>query len=248
MSAPEKDSKRPVEQGGDFLSRWSRRKVEAKEQEVIDQAADIEQPDLHEADEKQLTEEQIAELSDEEILEELGLPDPDTMQAGDDFKSFMEKTVPARIRNRALRKLWLSNPALANVDMLVDYGEDFTDAATVVPDMKTAYEVGKGIAKRFEEMAEKLKLEEELGGNQSKQEEFQEANHVDAENQENVQDSKTDLEQSDHEQAPLNSVDTLGENTEESVELRYQSEVSSVEAEIAETEPVYVPKRMRFTV
>ena len=27
---------------------------------------------------------------------------------------------------------------------MVEYGEDYTDAATVVPDMKTAYQVGKG--------------------------------------------------------------------------------------------------------
>ncbi|MEH6727162.1 MAG: DUF3306 domain-containing protein, partial [Hyphomicrobiales bacterium] len=71
---------------------------------------------------------------------------------GDDFTAFMKTVVPARIRNRALRKLWLSNPALANVDMLVDYGDDFTDAATVIPGMTTAYQVGKGIVRKIEEL------------------------------------------------------------------------------------------------
>lgn len=84
------------------------------------------------------------EKSEAEILEELGLPDPDTMKAGDDFSAFMKEAVPDRIRRRALRVLWGSNPVLANLDELVDYGEDFTDAATVVANLQTAWKVGKG--------------------------------------------------------------------------------------------------------
>ena len=72
---------------------------------------------------------------------------------GDDFTVFMSKAVPDRIRRRALRTLWRSNPVLANVDMLVDYGEDFTDSAMVVENMQTAYQVGKGMLKHIQEMA-----------------------------------------------------------------------------------------------
>jgi hypothetical protein len=72
---------------------------------------------------------------------------------GDDFSVFMSKTVPDRIRRRALRILWRSNPVLANVDMLVDYGEDFTDAAMAVENIQTAYQVGKGMLKHVQEMA-----------------------------------------------------------------------------------------------
>jgi hypothetical protein len=32
--------------------------------------------------------------------------------------------------------------------MLVDYAEDYTDAATVVPALSTAYQVGKGMVRR----------------------------------------------------------------------------------------------------
>ena len=56
------------------------------------------------------------EPTDEEILESLGLPDPDTLKRGDDFSAFMSKAVPARLRSRALRKLWISDPVLANLD------------------------------------------------------------------------------------------------------------------------------------
>ena len=95
----------------------------------------------------------LEEKSDEELLAELNLPDPDTMTEGDDFSAFMSKAVPDRLRRRALRTLWRSNPVLANVDMLVDYGEDFTDAATVIENLQTAYQVGKGMLKHVEEMA-----------------------------------------------------------------------------------------------
>ena len=100
------------------------------------------------------------ERPDTEILEELGLPDPDTLEPGGNFSAFMAKAVPTRIRNRALRRLWLSNSVLANVDGLVDYGGDFTDSAMVIENLQTAYQVGKGYANRIAEMAEDAEGEE----------------------------------------------------------------------------------------
>jgi hypothetical protein len=91
----------------------------------------------------------LSDLSDEALLAELHLPDPDTLEPGADFTAFMSQQVPTRLRNRALRRLWISNPMLANLDNLVDYGEDFTDAATVIENLRTAYAVGKGIHGRF---------------------------------------------------------------------------------------------------
>ncbi len=95
----------------------------------------------------------LEDLPEAEVLAKLDLPNPDTLQPGDDFTAFMAKAVPEAIRRRALRTLWRSNPVLANVDMLVDYGEDFTDSAMVVENMQTAYQVGKGMLKHIEEMA-----------------------------------------------------------------------------------------------
>ncbi len=127
-----------------FASRWSRLKQEAKAEPV-------------EADAEPAAAEPVAPVDDdrpdEEVLEELGLPDPDTLKAGDNFAAFMAKAVPTRLRNRALRKLWVSDPVLANLDMLVDYGEDFTDAATVVENMQTAYQAGKGYVDKMAEVS-----------------------------------------------------------------------------------------------
>ena len=122
---------RPPDDG--FLGRWSKRKLAEPEAEDVQAEDGPPGPD-----------EALAEKSDEEILQELGLPDPDDLTDGDDFKRFMASAVPQRLRNRALRKLWLTNPVLANLDELVDYGEDYTDAATVIENMQTAYQVGKG--------------------------------------------------------------------------------------------------------
>ncbi|SDK57100.1 DUF3306 domain-containing protein [Aliiruegeria lutimaris] len=125
---------------GDF---WSRRKAAvAAETEAEQVALQVEQDEQAHA--------ALAERPDEEILDELGLKDPDTLEAGDDFAAFMKAAVPERLRRRALRRLWLSNPALANLDGMVDYGEDFTDAAMVVANLQTSYQVGKGMLKHVE--------------------------------------------------------------------------------------------------
>lgn len=146
---------------------WSRRKqaVEAEAEADIAREAKLEEQHALAALEKQ---------SDDEVLEELGLQDPDTLESGDDFSAFMAKTVPTRLRNRALRKLWLSDPTLANLDTLVDYGEDFTDSAMAVEDIQTAYQVGKGMISHVLEMArqeeaqteEPVKEDEEFDSNE----------------------------------------------------------------------------------
>ena len=121
--------------GRDF---WSRRK----------QAVEAEKRSDTEARRDETAEEErkaLEEKTDEEVLAELDLPDPDSLNKGDDFSAFMAKAVPERLRRRALRRLWLSNPLLANLDELLDYGEDFSDAATVLADMQSVYRVGKGM-------------------------------------------------------------------------------------------------------
>lgn len=131
-----------MSRGEDF---WARRKAgvaaEAEADVVAEEKAELAQAHA-----------ELEEKSDAEILAELNLPNPDVLEKGDDFSVFLEKAVPERIRRRALRKLWLSNPVLANVDQLVDYGEDFTDSAMVVEAMQTTYQVGKGMLAHVKEM------------------------------------------------------------------------------------------------
>ena len=129
-------------EGRDF---WSRRKAAVE----AEKRADAEALEDGKADDERKA---LEKRSDEEVLAELDLPDPDSLKQGDDFSAFMAKAVPDRLRRRALRRLWLSNPVLANLDELLDYGEDFSDAATVVADLQSVYQVGKGMV-REEDLA-----------------------------------------------------------------------------------------------
>ena len=125
---------------------WSRRKAAVAAEKAQD-AAHVQERARAE------TVEELEAKTDEEILDELGLPDPTTLKPGDDFAAFLKDAVPDRIKKVALRKLWTSNPILANVDGLLDYGEDFTDAAVGAGVVETTYQVGKGMLAHVQEMA-----------------------------------------------------------------------------------------------
>jgi hypothetical protein len=116
---------------------WSRRKARVAAEHQADTVARVE---LTDAEERA----RLDALPDEDLLAELDLPDPDTMKMGDDFTGFLRKTVPERLRRRALRKLWTSNPVLACVDGLNDYDEDFNKCDVTGAAVKTAYQVGRG--------------------------------------------------------------------------------------------------------
>ena len=139
-----------MSRGKDF---WSRRKagVAAEAEAEKARAETAEQAERDAA---------LADKPDEELLAELGLPDPDTLVSGDDFKAFLAKAVPERLRRRALRRLWASNPVLANLDGLNDYDGDFTDIGSP-GGIATAYQVGKGLTAHVEELLRQSGLQEE---------------------------------------------------------------------------------------
>ncbi|NRB00129.1 MAG: DUF3306 domain-containing protein [Rhodobacteraceae bacterium] len=125
-----------------LLSRWSRRKQESR-RAVPDEPAEVPpEPDTP--------------ISEDEWLAINNLPDPDNLGEGDDFMAYLSEGVPELLKRRALRQLWRSNPVLANVDGLVDYGDDFTDAAMVPEVLATVYQVGKGMLKDLVEGEDRL--------------------------------------------------------------------------------------------
>lgn len=77
----------------------------------------------------------------------VALPDVASLGKDSDYTAFLREGVPRGLRRAALRKLWRSDPALANLDGLNDYDEDFTQtfAEVVTRTVKTAYRVGKGL-------------------------------------------------------------------------------------------------------
>lgn len=136
------------------VSSWSaRRAAVAAEAQAEEQAAQ----DAIVAEQRA----QLEEKSDEDILKELGLPDPDALKMGDDFKAFMSKAVPEHLRKRALRKLWRSNPVLACVDGLNDYDDDYLTGSTNQGVIKTGYKVGKGMRSHLLEIERQKDLSAE---------------------------------------------------------------------------------------
>jgi soluble lytic murein transglycosylase-like protein len=135
-----------------FLSRWSDRKLSAEQDESALPSADIQQ-----ADEPA---EEFEGKSDDEILSILELPDPETLTLGDTVEKFMSGRVPERIRARALRAFWKTNPVLANLDGLDEYWDDYTDAAMIIENMETIYQVGKGYASQALDALESLAEDE----------------------------------------------------------------------------------------
>ncbi len=138
----------------DFIGRWSRRKrgaqVGAKPSAP---PATGEAPGKFPAKAPAGTPPAAAETTAPAEAEAPDLPDPDTLGPDADFTVYLKENVPEAIRNRALRRLWRSDPVLANLDGLIDYGGDYTDAATVVKGLKTLYQVGRGFVVEDEEPA-----------------------------------------------------------------------------------------------
>lgn len=82
------------------------------------------------------------------------LPPIESLTAESDYSAFMRPDVPEALRQAALRKLWRSDPVYANLDGLLEYGEDYAAqyrAATGVA--ATVYRVLEGMPDRGEPAA-----------------------------------------------------------------------------------------------
>jgi hypothetical protein len=119
---------------GNFLQRWSQNKIKQAEPDVAPPAADLvvgpdvdpdvtpdANPDTN-PDTELVAAGGETEITEDEIA---NLPDIETLGKDSDYTGFMREGVPVALQNLALRKLWLSDPVLANLDGLNDYDEDF---------------------------------------------------------------------------------------------------------------------------
>jgi hypothetical protein len=113
---------------GNFLKRWSREKLKEAEPDAAPPVPDmVVVPDV-DPDANPDTE-LVATGGETEIDENAeaiaNLPDIESLGKDSDYTGFMREGVPVALQNLALRKLWLSDPVLANLDGLNDYDEDF---------------------------------------------------------------------------------------------------------------------------
>jgi hypothetical protein len=126
-----------------FFKRWSRLKVEQKEQvkppssKIASKSQDVA---ISPSEEKELEEKPVAEL-----------PPVESLTKDSDFTAFLRKGVPEALRQQALHKLWASDPAFAAPDPLDFQNVDYTKLVTGEV-VTSSYEVGKGFADRLDEL------------------------------------------------------------------------------------------------
>ena len=118
------------------LSRWSRRKLESRDEIEADE---IEEGNVEDG-EARLAELEANRLAAEEI-------DLETIDKESDLSIFMKEGVPELLKKQALAALWRSNPVFANIDGLNDYDEDFARPDMIMKTFKSAYQAGRGYLK-----------------------------------------------------------------------------------------------------
>lgn len=121
-----------------FLSRWSRRKLDAKAEPAP--PAPVEEikapepspppPDLPPPD----------------------LPPVESLTKESDFSVFLKAGVPQELKQAALQKLWQSDPALMAPEVMDLHMGDYTSPVAEV--VKTAWRLGKGVLDAAELAAE----------------------------------------------------------------------------------------------
>jgi Protein of unknown function (DUF3306) len=87
------------------------------------------------------------------VVDPASLPDIESLTYRSDFTVFLRAGVPPELRKLALQRLWRSDPVLANLDGLVEYGEDYSHIGIAPQIVRTAYEVGRGMLDRIETAA-----------------------------------------------------------------------------------------------
>lgn len=147
-----------------FLSRWSRRKLEARAGARTPQTRQAPPEEggsaapagaSPPASEPPVVRSEAAETASARRPEAAGgVPRPERdfsnfdfskLDRNSDYTQFMAPDVPPDVRSKALSRLWLSDPILSRPDELHDYLDDFTDAAKVPKGrLETAYRIGRG--------------------------------------------------------------------------------------------------------
>lgn len=139
-----------------LLSRWSQRKAAARRGDEQDEPADLAPPPEPSQDAQPVA--PNTEAADEDAVDDdmPALPSIEELDAKSDYSVFMHKKVPEALRRAALRKLWTSDPVLANLDGLNDYDEDYNLIDTTIAAVQTAYKVGQGYLDDVETKLERV--------------------------------------------------------------------------------------------
>jgi hypothetical protein len=134
-----------------FASRWSRLKRRSREEEKAREEApppaEIKAEEAKPADgEEQKKPFDISEL-----------PSVESLTKDSDYSGFMRAEVPEDLRQKALRKLWASDPVLSAPEVLDMHNLDYNNVPTFPEGLKTLFRVGQGMLDAAEEAAAEKK-------------------------------------------------------------------------------------------
>lgn len=149
-----------------FLRRWSRLK-RGGNREVPEPQGELQPPVEPPREPADATE--PPEGAPAEPVADADLPPIETLDRNSDYTVFMRAGVAPELRNQALRKLWRSDPVFANLDGLLEYGEDFSEPFKRGGVVSTLYRVGKGMMSADEASVEKAEPSDEAAATSSEE-------------------------------------------------------------------------------
>lgn len=142
-----------------FAERWSRRKAEARrngsapsapQRDEAQAAAAPVEPAPPEDRRHGLPADETASAAaapeGEAPFDPATLPPVESLTAASDYRDFLRTEVPRQLRRKALRHLWRSDPVFANLDGLLEYGEDYSKLGMVETGVTSAWQAGRGFA------------------------------------------------------------------------------------------------------
>lgn len=112
-----------------FLARWSRRKREAEETRSAPEAPDAQRVALSETDKPEAKSDDARE--NEAPFDPASLPPLESLGPGSDIRAFLARNVPADIARAALRRAWISDPAIRDFVGLAENAWDFNAPDTI---------------------------------------------------------------------------------------------------------------------
>ena len=159
-----------------FLSRWNLRKqqVEAEGEAEVAAAEEAAQKLAEEqalaaqeqAESEQLAENALQQSTDEtrveadpdKILTAEDLPDPEKIEVGGSFASFMGANVDPATKSAALKALW-KQPHYNEIDGLLEYALDYSNQPLLTPDVSA--EIAKKVFRHMVKDKDEEKIEQD---------------------------------------------------------------------------------------
>ena len=127
------------EQSSGFLSRWNLRRQKVEEEKLAEEAEAAKQAQQT-ADEQQAEEPVVeaemsaADTAEDKVLGAEDLPDPEKIEVGGSFASFMADNVDPAAKTAALRALW-KQPHYNEIDGLLEYALDYSNQPKLSADV-----------------------------------------------------------------------------------------------------------------